>query len=138
MRKNFWKITKIRLVRIQVAPIPPKTKVTGVTTPIENQVATCKNKVRENRTAILAEKRKAKVLLLSIETKLDVVRNKLAGTRKAQIATQFCRENWEIGSKLSTIVYLCLMFNQFAHLTCDEVRLLTSQEPEYRITKHFL
>jgi len=119
LRKKFWKITKIRLVRIQVAPMPPKTKVTGVITPIENQVATCRNKVRENRTAALADKRKARVLLLSMKTKLDVVMNKLAGTRKAQIATQFCRENWEIGSRLITIVYLCLMFTQFVHFKCD-------------------
>ncbi len=123
---------------MQVAPKAPRTKVTGVTTPIENQVATWRNKVRENKTAVLAAKRKGTVRLLNMNTKLDAVMNKLAGTRKAQIATQFCRENWEIGSKLSTIVYLCLMFNQFAHSTDDEIRVLTSQEPEYRITKHFL
>ena len=42
---------------IQVAPNPPKIKVTGVITPIINQVAICKNRVRANAIAIVAERR---------------------------------------------------------------------------------
>lgn len=86
-------------------PKAPKIKVTGVTTPITNQVATCKNNVRANIIAIAADK-----LLFNMgrlkNTKIIVcsVVNKLAGTRKAQIAMQLLRENSKRGSKSNTII----------------------------------
>ena len=92
-------------MRIQVAPKLPRIKVIGVITPIENHVAICKNKVRENKIAALAVKRRASFWFLSVKTRLETVVNKLTGTSKAQIVMQFCRENWEIVSTLSTIVY---------------------------------
>jgi len=36
---------------------------------------------------------------LTTITIVKIVVNKLAGTKKEQIATQFCRENWKRGSK---------------------------------------
>jgi len=79
---------------MQVVPRPNKMKVTGVTTPMINQVETWRNKAIANMEAILLDQ---SILdndsPLTTITIVKIVVNKLAGTKKEQIATQFCREN---------------------------------------------
>ena len=80
-------------------------------TPITNHVATCKNKVKAKAIAIAAERRLIKIERFK-NTKIIVWRvvNKLAGTRKAQIAIQLLRENSKRGSKSNTIIITIVGF----------------------------
>ena len=74
---------------MQVVPKAPKIKVTGVTTPITNQVATWRNNVRAKVIAIIAARLLTKIERFNKTTVIVCkVANKLAGTRKAQMAMQ--------------------------------------------------
>ena len=67
-------------------------------TPMINHVETCRNKVAVRIDAIAIERRtRAKGRDPITKNKVAIVENRLAGTRKEQIATQLLRENSQMG-----------------------------------------
>ena len=97
---SFAYITAKILTNKQVVPKPNRMKVTGVITPITNQVEICRNNVAARIEAIaLLQRIFIKDCSVATNIKVTIVVIKLAGTRNEQIATQLWRENSKIGSK---------------------------------------
>ena len=94
-----------KLIAKQVLPSEAKMKVTGVITPITNQVAICPNKVKATRLAPTAVPRMTvKERCWRQNPSVLTVASRLAGTSTAQSATQLRRDHSNKGVRLSIIL----------------------------------
>ena len=123
-----------KLIAKQVLPSEAKIKVTGVITPITNQVAICPNKVKATRLAPTAAQRIiAKERCWRQNPSVFAVASKLAGTRTAQIATQLRRDHSNRGVRLSIILTIHRALLMGASLMC-KILLLSLESPMLPLT----